>query len=197
MDSFNISAVLYALPFLWSEQLWWLIFAFPIPLLYLTRTHNLSFIHGYVWGVIVFLLHLSGGIAIMIRLSHESWWVGIMLGILMVLYQAMAPGLLFWCATMVVRFFLFVAQFTRFALLNRIFFRARQHQPISSFFQWVPNRNEVEIGSKGYPRALEDIIYPQLRSSTPGSPYWNKVKIWGKADERRIRFSRVIIVGYC
>ena len=100
-----LSAILYALPFLWSDQLWWSIFIFPIPLLYLTHTEDLSFIHGYVWGCIVFLLHLNGGIYVVVRLAHESWLIGIMLGIMMVLYQALFPALLFLCTTIVVRFF--------------------------------------------------------------------------------------------
>ncbi len=99
------SAVLYALPFLWSAHVWWLIFIFPIPLLYLTRSQNLSFIDGYVWGVIVFLLHLSGGISVVVRLSHESWLVGFLLGISMVLYQALFPAIIFWCTAVIVRFF--------------------------------------------------------------------------------------------
>ena len=100
-----LSAVLYALPFLFSEYLWWLIFFFPIPLLYSTRTNNLSFIHGYVWGCAVFALHLSGGIYVIACMAHEAWLLGVVIGIAMVLYQALIPALLFWCVTQTVQKF--------------------------------------------------------------------------------------------
>lgn len=99
------SAILYTLPFLWSDILWWLIFIFPVPLLYLTRTQNLSFIHGYVWGCIVFVLHLSGGIYIVAQLAHESWLIGVLLGVVMILYQALFPAIIFLCTTVIIRFF--------------------------------------------------------------------------------------------
>jgi hypothetical protein len=61
--------------------------------------------HGYVWGTIVFLLHLSGGICVVANLAHKSWLIGIALGIGMVLSQALFPALLFWCITMLMRRF--------------------------------------------------------------------------------------------
>ncbi len=97
------SAILYGIPFLWSNQLWWLIFIFPIPLLYIACSENLTFIHGYVWGLIVFSLHLSGGIYIITRLAGDSWPVGLLLGIAMVLYQALCPALLFFGAAKIVK----------------------------------------------------------------------------------------------
>jgi hypothetical protein len=100
-----ISAVLYALPFLLSEHLWWLVFVFPIPLLYVTRTVNLSFIHGYAWGCVTFALHLSGGICVIANMAHESWLIGVALGVVMVLYQALVPAFLFLCAAQIVDIF--------------------------------------------------------------------------------------------
>src|SRR5260221_3982483 len=95
------SALLYALPFLCNEYLWWLIFVFPVPLLYLTCTTNLSFIHGYIWGCITFALHLSGGIYVMASMAHEWWLVGLIFCIAVILYQALFPALCFWCVTYV------------------------------------------------------------------------------------------------
>ncbi len=92
-----LSATLYALPFLLSDHLWWLIFVFPIPLLYTTCTHNISFIHGYVWGCITFALHLSGGMYVIVHMAHDAWPIGVALGIAMVLYQALFPAFLLWC----------------------------------------------------------------------------------------------------
>ena len=99
-----LSALLYALPFLFTHYLWWLIFFFPIPLLYLVRTDNLSFVHGYIWGIVVFALHLSGGMCVIADMAGKSWPVGLLLGIIMVLYQALSIALLFWCVTKIAQF---------------------------------------------------------------------------------------------
>lgn len=96
------SALLYAFSFLLSTYLWWLIFFFPVPLLYIICKQNLSFIHGYIWGVITFFLHTSGGIYVVSCMAHEAWLLGVMLGIGMVLYQALCPATLFWCATSII-----------------------------------------------------------------------------------------------
>ncbi len=100
-----LSAFLYAVPFLLSQQLWWLIFIFPVPLLYVTRTQNVSFIHGYLWGCIVFALHLSGGIYLITCMAGNAWLVGFVLGIAMVLFQALVPAFLFWSITKLADFF--------------------------------------------------------------------------------------------
>jgi len=96
--------VLYALPFLFTAKLWWLIFFFPIPLLYVVRTENLSFVHGYVWGVIAFALHFSGIVCVVAAMAGKAWWVGCLLGLILVLYQALSVGLLFLCATKIVQY---------------------------------------------------------------------------------------------
>ena len=100
-----LSAILYALPFLFSNVLWWLVFIFPVPLLYLTCSENLSFVHGYLWGIIVFALHLYAGIFVVAQLAMDWWWVGLLMGIGMVLYQALVPAMLFWLVTKIVLFF--------------------------------------------------------------------------------------------
>lgn len=99
------SGILYAIPFLLSDHFWWLIFTFPIPLLYVTRMVTLSFIHGYVWGCVVFALHLSGGIHVIASMAHESWPIGVAIGIAMILYQALYPALLFWSVAQIISIF--------------------------------------------------------------------------------------------
>ena len=137
------SAILYALPFLFNDALWWLIFIFPIPLLYITCTQNLSFIHGYVWGIIVFSLHVSGGICIVVRLSHEAWLIGVLLGIGMVLYQALVPAMLFSCITMIVRYFVIHSPMIRIFLWTL---------SLALFFVWIDQYCMWVFGIKeGYP----------------------------------------------
>jgi hypothetical protein len=134
-----LSAILYALPFLLNEYCWWLVFIFPIPLLYVTRTVNLSFVHGYVWGCITFAIHLSGGIYVMIAMAHEWWPVGVALGVMIVLYQALFPACLFWGAAKTIYFTRFLYPFARLT-------------PSSVPSDGDPDWNEVKIGDKKYPR---------------------------------------------
>jgi len=100
-----MSAVLYALPFLFTERLWWVVFLFPVPLFYLGNKTTLFFIQGFVWGFIAFLMHMSGEIWVLMMMSHEWWLVGLMLGILMVLYYALLCGACFWITGYGIQFF--------------------------------------------------------------------------------------------
>jgi apolipoprotein N-acyltransferase len=113
---FGLSTILYALPFLYSAALWWLIFIFPVPLLYITCTENLSFIHGYIWGIITFALHLHAGILIVANLAGDCWWVGFLMGMVMILYQAIIPALLFWLATKITLLFVIESPLIRILL---------------------------------------------------------------------------------
>jgi len=97
-----LSTILYALPFFFSAQLWWLIFIFPIPLLHTACTYVVSFKEGYIWGIIVFALHLHAGICIIANLAGDWWWIGFLIGITMVLYQAIMPAFLFGSAHMII-----------------------------------------------------------------------------------------------
>src|SRR5579871_1250291 len=98
-----LSAILYALPFFFSAQLWWLIFLFPIPLLHAACRYIVSFKEVYAWGILVFGLHLSAGICIVADLAGDWWWIGFLIGIAMVLYQAVMPAFLFGCTHMIIQ----------------------------------------------------------------------------------------------
>lgn len=108
------SAIFYAIPYT-CKSLYWLIFLFPVPLLYLGCTQSLSFVRGYIWGFIVFLLHLRDGIVIVADLARDFWWFGILMGLGIVVYQALIPGILF-CATTRV-----IEKFSIKSLVSRLF----------------------------------------------------------------------------
>src|SRR5690606_21594949 len=91
-----LSAVLYAAPFFYTTSFWWVIFLFPVPFLYVASIQPLSFQQGFTWATIVFLLHLSGGMPIVMDLSHEQWLIGLALGLGILFYQALCAGALFW-----------------------------------------------------------------------------------------------------
>lgn len=100
-----VSAVLYALPFLFDDYVWWLVFIFPVPLLYAACIKKLSFIDGFIWGCVTFLLHLSGGIYVFMSMAHEYWIISIIFGMAVVLYQAFFCGIFFECAALSIRVF--------------------------------------------------------------------------------------------
>ena len=102
-----LSAVLYSVPFILSHHVWWLIFLFPVPLLYAANKVNFSFKDGYLWGCAVFTLHTLGWIYLIANMAGESWPIGLMLGIAMILYQALLPAFLFLGVTKIVTFFPF------------------------------------------------------------------------------------------
>lgn len=135
---------------------------FPIPLLYPTRTENLSFIHGYLWGVITFSLHLSGGIYVIACMASESWPVGILLGIGMILYQALSIALLFWCATLIARLLVITSPIIRLYLWTAA---------LALFIIWTDWYSLWIFGIKeGYP-LMHPLIplaaHPQLLSLLP------------------------------
>lgn len=100
-----LSAIFYTVPFFISHHFWWLIFLFPVPLLYRTRTQNVSFMHGFLWGCAVFTLHTIGWIYLIANMAGESWTIGLVLGVAMILYQALFPAFLFWSTTKTITFF--------------------------------------------------------------------------------------------
>lgn len=91
-----LSAIVYAVPFLWSASMWWLVFLFPIPLLYGSSRDNFSFKYGFLWGVITFLLHGIGGVSVVGYMAHDYWLWGVVLGLSIVIYEAICVGLVFW-----------------------------------------------------------------------------------------------------
>ncbi len=100
-----LSAILYAISFWLSHYFWWLIFLFPVPLLYATCTINFSFKDGFLWGCAVFMLHTIGWIYLIAHMAGESWLIGLALGVAMILYQALFPAFLFWSTTKTITFF--------------------------------------------------------------------------------------------
>lgn len=115
------SAIFYAIPYTF-EPLYWVIFIFPIPLVYIGCQQNISFIHGYLWGFIVFSLHLRDGIAIIINLSENYWWIGVIMSMTMILLQALFPAILFFCAQKLIKFFDIKSFFVRLFLWGGVLF---------------------------------------------------------------------------
>jgi apolipoprotein N-acyltransferase len=88
-----ISALLYALPFRYSCIPWWTVIFFPIPFLYVASIDSLTSKNGFAWAFISGLLHAQGGIIVVMKLSGDWWYIGCLLGICMVVYQALVMGI--------------------------------------------------------------------------------------------------------
>jgi len=93
-----ISAVLYVLPFMFSTYAWWLVFLFPIPLLYVALHENLTFKHGYIWGIFAFGLHLSGVLYSVFLMATGSYLLRLIPILFIVLYEPLSSGACFWLA---------------------------------------------------------------------------------------------------
>jgi hypothetical protein len=138
-----LSAAVYALPFIFSSYLWWLVFIFPLPLFYLASTNSLSFVQGYCWGLMIFSLHLHAGIIIIAHLAGNYWWVGVMMGFCMICYQALACGVLFWIACVVMKLFSITSVFIRVLWWSGA---------LSCLFFWIDRYCMWIFGiSEGYP----------------------------------------------
>jgi len=90
-----LSSVLYALPFLFSSYIWWLIFIFPLPFLYVATQENISFKHGFIWGLLTFLLQMIGGLCVVTYMAHVPL-IGFAVAISIIIVQAFFVGVLFW-----------------------------------------------------------------------------------------------------
>src|SRR5579872_1058755 len=90
-----LSAALYAVPFLFSSSLWWAIVLFPIPLLYGAATAKTSFVQGFIWGLCACTVHGIGYVTVMTRMAHQWWQLGLVIGISIIVYYALAIGALF------------------------------------------------------------------------------------------------------
>jgi hypothetical protein len=95
-----LSAILYTLPFLYISYFWWLIFIFPIPFFYVASHHTFSFIHGFVWSLCVFSLHMSGGICVVMHMASAPLY-GFCVALSIIALQALFAGLLFFSIKLV------------------------------------------------------------------------------------------------
>lgn len=93
---FIISAILYALPMLFSPWLWWLVFIYPIPLLYLALETNLSFGYGFLWGLITFSLHESSVLWGIDNFAQGSLLARLLPSLIVISYTALYPAIWFW-----------------------------------------------------------------------------------------------------
>lgn len=99
------SAILYALPFIFSTHLWWLTFLFPVPLFYVVLHAQLSFKHGYIWGIFAFVLHLIGALHTIIRMADGPYIYRFIPPIFIVLYGALSSGTFFFISSKTIKWF--------------------------------------------------------------------------------------------
>lgn len=97
-----ISGVFYALAFIASQQLWWLVFIFPLPFFYVALTNKFSFIMGYFWGFLVFSLHLSGVLFSIVSIAGGSYFYRLIPPLFIISYEAFFPATIFWAASKLV-----------------------------------------------------------------------------------------------
>lgn len=99
----GLSACFYAIPFITSGHVWWLVLLFPVPLLYCVAMEEVPFVAGFVWGLLSLLLHGYGGMCVLAHMAHNGWVFGTLVGMCIVVYCALIIGILFWCGQWLIR----------------------------------------------------------------------------------------------
>lgn len=98
------SALLYALPFWYTQHFWFLIFLFPVPLLFYTLHKKATFWHGYLWALLSFSFHSAGivfGIIHMASIENNSF-IKLLPPLLIIFYTPLYAGILFFCAQKII-----------------------------------------------------------------------------------------------
>ncbi len=92
------SALLYSLAFVFPAYACFCAFLFLVPLFYTAlRRQNLSFIHGLLWGIIVFLIQYYALFWLFVEHGHGA--VKFLAWFLFMIYIAAYAGLWFWLST--------------------------------------------------------------------------------------------------
>ncbi|MDP3889083.1 MAG: hypothetical protein Q8Q25_00885 [bacterium] len=94
--SLVFSALLYAVPFICSDYLWWLIFLFPVPLFYGALHQRFTFKDGLIWGVVAFGFQLSGIAIVVTEMLQGLLFLTIIPTLVLVFYFALCAGFWFW-----------------------------------------------------------------------------------------------------
>lgn len=95
-----LSAILYPLPLIFSEYLWWLAFLFPIPFFYVAIQEDLGFKEGVVWGTVAIVTHLVGVLIGIDGYTSSDDGLARLLPVLMLLvYIFIFYGPVFWLTT--------------------------------------------------------------------------------------------------
>lgn len=96
--SLLISAVLYALPFLFN-QAYFLSFSFLFIIFFISQKYNLSFFNGFIWGSVTFALQLSGIFYSLFRMADYNAYIIILIALPILAYCGLVSGLWFSIST--------------------------------------------------------------------------------------------------
>lgn len=90
-----LSALFYALPFIFSHWLWWGVFFCFVPLFLVITTTPLTFRDGFLWGILIWALHIHGILYSIFLMAQGPCIIRIFPAIFIILYQAFFVGLYF------------------------------------------------------------------------------------------------------
>lgn len=91
-----ISAILYALPFLFTKYLYGLILIALIPLFITLKNNKISFKEGFLWGYIYFILMFSGFIESNFLRPDQSLLVRVLPSVIICIYCSLFPAIIFY-----------------------------------------------------------------------------------------------------
>lgn len=91
----TLSAGMYALAFWAPENFWWLVFFFPVPVLYAATIQPLGFKEGFYWGVLSLGLHLWGILRATVELAEGSLVCKLLPTLVLLAYIGLISALFF------------------------------------------------------------------------------------------------------
>lgn len=104
-----LSALTYAMPFVFSDQLWWLVMLFPLLFLYVALTEKLSFKEGFVWGAVAWPGLLHGALWGAFTMGSGPWLYRLVPMIFIFFYESITAGVWLWLSQKIL---------TRFRITN-------------------------------------------------------------------------------
>ena len=90
------SASIYSLPLLFPDYMWWMAFCLFMPFFVYVMQHCVTFVEGYMWGCITFIMLLGGILDGMFWMAHGSCWLRFIPLLILVVLEAFFAAIWFW-----------------------------------------------------------------------------------------------------
>lgn len=98
------SAMLYPLPFIFPQKLFWISFLYLVPLFYIGVLQKISWKEGYVWGLIALGGHEAGIFYGIFNLATGgAYWARLIPILFLIIFRAIFPSIWFWITDRILR----------------------------------------------------------------------------------------------
>lgn len=97
------SALLYAAAFMFSPLTWWVVFICFVPLFYAGVTRILSFKEGFLYGILVWTLHIHAILYSIFIMAKGPFLLRLLPSVFILIFQAFFVGVWFFLASTLIR----------------------------------------------------------------------------------------------